>query len=64
MTSSQAHRPHPALRHLVLGGAAVATGLVAGTFHVFACAVVPALGRSGDRTFIEVMRNINDVMTS
>ncbi|MFD7430193.1 DUF1772 domain-containing protein [Streptomyces sp. NPDC059818] len=59
MTTSQAHRT---LHHLVLGGAAVTTGLVAGTFYAFACAVMPALGRSGDRTFIEVMQNINDVM--
>ncbi|MEU8627248.1 anthrone oxygenase family protein [Streptomyces sp. NPDC048669] len=62
MTNSQAHRPDRALHHLVLGGAAVTTGLVAGTFYVFSCAVMPALGRSDDRTFIEVMRNINDVI--
>lgn len=62
MTTSQAHRPNRTFRHLVLGGAAVTTGLVAGTFYVFSCAVMPALGRSDDRTFIEVMQNINDVI--
>lgn len=62
MTTSQAHRPHHTLHHLVIGGAAVTTGLVAGTFYVFSCAVMPALGRSDDRTFIEVMQNINDVI--
>lgn len=62
MTTSQAHRPNRTIRHLVLGGAAVTTGLVAGTFYVFSCAVMPALGRSDDRTFIEVMQNINDVI--
>lgn len=62
MTTSQAHRPDHTLRHLVIGGAAVTTGLVAGTFYVFSCAVMPALGRSDDRTFIEVMQNINDVI--
>ncbi len=62
MATSQAHRPNRTLRRLVLGGAAVTTGLVAGTFYVFSCAVMPALGRSDDRTLIEVMRNINDVI--
>lgn len=62
MTTSQAVRPHRTLHPLVLGGAAVATGLVAGAFSVFSCAVMPALGRSDDRTFIEVMQNINEVI--
>ncbi|WNI24501.1 anthrone oxygenase family protein [Streptomyces sp. ITFR-16] len=62
MTTSRAVRPIPAAHRLVLGAAAVTTGLMAGTFYVFACAVMPALGRSDDRTFIEVMRNINDVI--
>ncbi|MFE1285530.1 DUF1772 domain-containing protein [Streptomyces sp. NPDC058751] len=46
----------------VLGAATVATGLIAGTFYVFACAVMPALARSDDRVFIEVMRNIDEVI--
>ncbi|MEU4086335.1 anthrone oxygenase family protein [Streptomyces aureus] len=46
----------------VLGAATVATGLVAGVFYIFACAVMPALARSGDRVFIEVMQNINEVI--
>ena len=46
----------------VLGAATVAMGLIAGAFYVFACAVMPALARSGDRTYIEVMQNINDVI--
>ncbi|WP_338697078.1 anthrone oxygenase family protein [Streptomyces sp. Q6] len=46
----------------VLGAATVATGLMAGSFYVFGCAVMPALARSGDRTYIEVMQNINDVI--
>jgi uncharacterized membrane protein len=46
----------------VLGAATVATGLIAGVFYIFACAVMPALARSDDRVFIEVMRNINDVI--
>lgn len=62
MTTSGPDRPTSALHHLVIGGAAVTTGLMAGTFYAFSCAVMPALGRSDDRTFIEVMRNINDVI--
>lgn len=63
MTTSGPDRPtSTTLRRLVLGAAAVTTGLMAGSFYVFSCAVMPALGRSDDRTFIEVMRNINDVI--
>ncbi|WP_330238993.1 anthrone oxygenase family protein [Streptomyces sp. NBC_00525] len=62
MTTNRADRPTPVSHRLVLGAAAVTTGLMAGTFFVFSCAVMPALGRSDDRTFIEVMRNINDVI--
>ncbi|WP_237536702.1 anthrone oxygenase family protein [Streptomyces sp. SID5785] len=47
---------------LLLGAATVAMGLIAGTFYIFGCAVMPALARSGDRTYIEVMQNINDVI--
>jgi uncharacterized membrane protein len=46
----------------VLVAATVATGLIAGTFYVFACAVMPGLARSDDRVYVEVMRNINDVI--
>ncbi|MFI9831927.1 DUF1772 domain-containing protein [Streptomyces sp. NPDC051913] len=46
----------------VLGAATVAMGLIAGTFYVFACAVMPGLARSDDRVYVEVMRNINDVI--
>ncbi|MEU5533769.1 anthrone oxygenase family protein [Streptomyces sp. NPDC020362] len=47
---------------LVLGAATVAMGLIAGVFYIFACAVMPALTRSDDRTYVEVMRNINTVI--
>ncbi|MFE9495751.1 anthrone oxygenase family protein [Streptomyces collinus] len=46
----------------VLGAATVAMGLIAGVFYVFACAVMPALDRSDDRTYVEVMRDINVVI--
>ena len=47
---------------LVLGAATVATGLIAGAFYIFACAVMPALARSDDRVYVEVMRDINEVI--
>ncbi|TVZ89475.1 DUF1772 domain-containing protein [Streptomyces sp. BK340] len=47
---------------VVLSAATVAMGLIAGVFYIFACAVMPALARSDDRTYVEVMRNINDVI--
>ncbi|MFG2354160.1 DUF1772 domain-containing protein [Streptomyces sp. NPDC048521] len=47
---------------LVLGAATITTGLSAGVFYVFACAVMPALARSDDRTYVEVMRNIDTVI--
>lgn len=46
----------------LLGAAAVATGLSAGVYYAYACSVMPALARSGDRTFVEVMQNVNDVI--
>ncbi|MGC0331667.1 putative membrane protein [Streptomyces sp. SAI-170] len=47
---------------MILGAATVTTGLMAGTFFIFACAVMPALSRSDDRVFVQVMRDINDVI--
>ncbi|KIH99511.1 hypothetical protein LP52_06320 [Streptomonospora alba] len=44
---------------LSLSVAAVATGMVAGLFFVFSCAVMPALRRVSDPVFIEVMQRIN-----
>ncbi|MFJ6069706.1 DUF1772 domain-containing protein [Streptomyces sp. NPDC093065] len=46
----------------VLVAATVAAGLMAGTFYVFACAVMPALARSDNRVYVDVMRDINDVI--
>jgi uncharacterized membrane protein len=37
----------------------LATGLMAGLFAAFAYSVMPGLGRSSDRTFVEAMQNIN-----
>ena len=47
------------IRSLVLLAATLATGLMAGLYFAFSCAVMPGLGKSGDRTFIEAMQRIN-----
>ncbi|MFD6952145.1 hypothetical protein A6A08_18860 [Nocardiopsis sp. TSRI0078] len=39
--------------------AVVVTGLFAGLFFAFSIAVMPGLGRAGDRAMIEVMQGIN-----
>src|SRR2546423_711688 len=39
--------------------AVVLTGLVAGTYFAYACSVMLALGKTEDRTFIEVMQKID-----
>ncbi|MER5206153.1 anthrone oxygenase family protein [Streptomyces sp. NPDC002825] len=38
------------------------TGLLAGVWFAYVCSVMPALARSDDRVYVEVMRNINDVI--
>jgi uncharacterized membrane protein len=47
------------LRGLVLLSATLTTGLMAGLYFAFSCAVMPGLGRSSDRTFVEAMQRIN-----
>ncbi|MDJ1135033.1 DUF1772 domain-containing protein [Streptomyces iconiensis] len=42
-----------------LMAAVLATGLSAGLYYGFACAVMPGLRRAGDRTFVEAMQRIN-----
>ncbi|MFE0652717.1 DUF1772 domain-containing protein [Streptomyces sp. NPDC059534] len=46
----------------VLGTATATTGLLAGVWFAYVCSVMPALARSDDRVYVEVMRNINDVI--
>jgi uncharacterized membrane protein len=50
------------VKHLQTGTVLAATltsGLMAGLFAAFAYSVMPGLGRSSDRTFVEAMQNIN-----
>ncbi|MEU9704558.1 anthrone oxygenase family protein [Streptomyces sp. NPDC047981] len=46
----------------VLAAATVATGLLAGVWFAYVCSVMPALGRADDAVFVDVMRDINDVI--
>ncbi|WP_329137952.1 DUF1772 domain-containing protein [Streptomyces sp. NBC_01476] len=47
------------LRAFVLLAATLTTGLMAGLYFAFSVAVMPGLGRSADRTFVEAMQRIN-----
>ncbi len=47
------------LRTAALLAATLTTGLMAGTFFAFTIAVMPGLGRSDDRTFVQAMQRIN-----
>ncbi|MEU3838866.1 anthrone oxygenase family protein [Streptomyces sp. NPDC028635] len=62
MADTTDNTPRSTAARTVLGAAAVTSGLLAGVFLIFACAVMPALARSDDRGYVEVMRNINDVI--
>jgi uncharacterized membrane protein len=43
----------------ILIAAMVAAGLIAGTYFAYACSVMIAPRRTGDRTFIEVMQKVD-----
>ncbi|MFI6601594.1 DUF1772 domain-containing protein [Nonomuraea sp. NPDC050536] len=47
------------MKSAMLLAAALAAGLMAGLFAAFSYAVMPGLGMSSDKTFVEAMRNIN-----
>jgi uncharacterized membrane protein len=47
------------IRSIVLLAATVVTGLMAGLYFAFSVAVMPGLGRSDDRTFVEAMQRVN-----
>jgi hypothetical protein len=44
---------------LVLGGATVSMGLLAGFFYSYACSVMPGLHGAADRTVVDAMQHIN-----
>lgn len=46
-------------RTVALVGATITTGLIAGLYYGFACAVMPGLRRADDRTFVDAMQWIN-----
>lgn len=50
------------LRTACLLAALLTCALQAGTYYAFSCAVLPGLGRDGDRTFVGGMQGINIVI--
>jgi uncharacterized membrane protein len=44
---------------LILGGATIGMGLLAGLFYSYACSVMPGLHGSSDRTVVDAMQHIN-----
>ncbi|BCJ59149.1 DUF1772 domain-containing protein [Micromonospora endophytica] len=44
---------------VVLAGATLSTGLVAGLFFAYACSVLPGLAATDDRTLVGTMQSIN-----
>ncbi|MEU4413599.1 anthrone oxygenase family protein [Nocardia salmonicida] len=51
-----------AVRMATMVLALLSTGLIAGVFYAYAISVMPALGRTEDRTLIDVMQKINVVI--
>lgn len=49
-------------RSVVLGGATLTTALLAGVYYAYACSVMPGLGSTDDRTFIDAMQQINEAI--
>ncbi|GAA0400579.1 DUF1772 domain-containing protein [Microbispora corallina] len=47
------------LRTVALLAAVFTSGLLAGLFYAFACAVMPGLRRAADRTLVDAMQRIN-----
>jgi uncharacterized membrane protein len=52
------------MRVMILLAATLAAGLLAGLFYAFAVAVMPGLGRSDSRTFIDAMQQINTAIVN
>lgn len=47
------------LRTVVLVAATIAGALQAGTYYIWAIAIIPGLARADDRTFVSVLRYLN-----
>jgi len=57
--NQEAQRQRRDTAGMVLGLAMIATGLSAGLLYSYACSVLPGLGQTSDRTFIDAMQQIN-----
>ncbi|WP_406285664.1 DUF1772 domain-containing protein [Embleya sp. NBC_00896] len=45
---------------ILLGATLVTTGLVAGVYYCFAVAIMPGLAQVDDRTFVDVLQQVNE----
>ncbi|TYL55296.1 DUF1772 domain-containing protein [Nocardioides sp. BGMRC 2183] len=52
------------LRSIVLIAATGAAGLQAGTYYIWACAVMPGMGRTDDRTFVITLNHMNHAIVN
>ncbi|GAA1532337.1 DUF1772 domain-containing protein [Nocardioides humi] len=52
------------LRSAVLVAATVAAGLQAGTYYIWACAVIPGVARTDDRTFVTTLNHMNHAIVN
>jgi uncharacterized membrane protein len=50
----------PGVRAIVLGGATLATGLVAGVFYAYSVSVDPGLAAQSDASYVATMQEINE----
>ncbi|MDM4761713.1 DUF1772 domain-containing protein [Galbitalea sp. SE-J8] len=51
-------------RSIVLIAAVVAAGLQAGTYYVWACAVIPGVARADDHTFVTAINHMNHAIVN
>jgi uncharacterized membrane protein len=51
-------------RSIVLIAATVAAGLQAGTYYIWACAVIPGISRTDDRTFVTTINHLNHAIVN
>lgn len=58
-TSADSARASGRWAGITLGGAAAATGLLAGVYYAYSTSVMPGLAQTGDRAFVDTMQQIN-----
>lgn len=51
-------------RSVIIIAAALAAGLQAGTYYIWACAIIPGVARADDRTFVTVLNHLNHAIVN